>query len=122
MLHGDPPLPGLELECRLAITEYDALDVLSLRTRCAVESAAQASGRIDLTPRRVRRMSAELRAQRGRASARPVTCLTSARGNCDTTHECVVVTGVRRRTSVPVRQSLRLAVERVTLALEGAIQ
>jgi hypothetical protein len=122
VLHGDPPHAGHKVERRLTIAKHDTLDLLSSRSRCAVERGLQWKDRMGVAARRVGRMSTELCAQRGRASSRAIACLTSARGARDTAHEGVVVAGVRRCPPVGTGELSGVPVERVTLDLERAIQ
>jgi hypothetical protein len=120
--HGNPPDAGREVQRRTAIAERGALDLLSSRSCGTVERGAQVDDGIGMTAREIRRVSAELSAQRRCAAASPVPCLTSAGGDRDTAHEGFVLAGVLACASVGSRQGPRVAVERVARALEGGIQ
>lgn len=122
MLHGNPPDAGLEVQPRTAIAQRGALDLPTSRPRRAVERRVQVHDGIARTASGIGRISAELSAQRGCAATRPVTCLTSARGDRETAHEGFVIAGVLACASVGSRQRPGVAVERVSRALEGGIQ
>ena len=121
-LHGNPPHARREVEPRTAIAKRDALDLPSSRPRRAVECGAQGYDAIDRTARGIRRMSAELSAQRGRAATRAVACLTSAHGDRDAAHEDFVVADVLACASVGLRQCPGVSVEHFACTLEVDIQ
>jgi hypothetical protein len=122
VFYGDPPHTGFEVELRLTVAKHDALNFLSSRLNRAVEGNPKAYDRIVATAARIRGVRAELSAQRSNAATHSVPYLTSTRRSRDAVDEIVVCARVRRCAPVGARHSLRLIVERVTLALECPIQ
>ncbi len=121
-LDRQPPDARRQLERRLAIAKRAANDLLSGGARCAVEGGAKARARVGSSLRRVGRVGAQLRAERGGVAPSAIARLTSTGCHSDARHVRVVSLPVLHAAAIAAGEASRLPVKRVACLLKSRVE
>ena len=117
-----PPGAWWQVERRMGLAELRAHNGFTAGACGAVERLAKTRSGVGVPPCGVGGIGAQLRAESGGATARPVARLTSARRDSHPRHVGVVSPGVFRRATIASREALRVAVERIASAPKCGVE